>query len=362
MAADAWPPRASRVRNPAFDVTPAPLCHRHRLRAGRGASAVSREPARSGRDEGPRAGLVRLLAIETSCDETAAAVVEDGRRILSNVVSTQIRDPCALRGRRPELASRHHLENIVSGDQKAMADAATRVLRAGRRGRDPRPGLDRLAARGGAGRQGHRLRARQAPGARAPHRGTHPGALPRAHRPQIPLPAVALVVSGGHTSLYEVPEEGATGSLGRTRDDAAGEAFDKVAKLLGLGYPGGPVIDRLSQGANDRAIDFTVARIKDGAATSPSAGSRPRCSCHVRRHGIPPVAAPRRRVPTRSAISWPPSSGPWSRRCCAASSAAAQARGPAACSSPAAWRPTPCCARGRAHGGERSACRSSSLP
>ena len=80
----------------------------------------------------------------------------------------------------------------------------------------------------------------------------------------LPLPALALVVSGGHTSLYDVPEEGLYRLLGRTRDDAAGEAFDKVAKLLGLGYPGGPVIDRLAEGANDRAVEFTIARIKDG--------------------------------------------------------------------------------------------------
>ena len=80
----------------------------------------------------------------------------------------------------------------------------------------------------------------------------------------IPLPAIALVVSGGHTSLYAVPEEGVHQLLGRTRDDAAGEAFDKVAKLLGLGYPGGPAIDRLAREANDRAVEFKVARIKDG--------------------------------------------------------------------------------------------------
>jgi N6-L-threonylcarbamoyladenine synthase len=106
----------------------------------------------------------------------------------------------------------------------------------------------------------------------------------------LPLPALALVVSGGHTSLYEVPEEGVHRLLGRTRDDAAGEAFDKVAKLLGLGYPGGPVIDRLAEGANDGAVEFTVARIKDGRADFSFSGIKTAVLLHVRREGIPPVA------------------------------------------------------------------------
>ena len=108
----------------------------------------------------------------------------------------------------------------------------------------------------------------------------------------LPLPALALVVSGGHTSLYEVPEEGLHRLLGRTRDDAAGEAFDKVAKLLGLGYPGGPVIDRLAEGANDQAVEFTIARIKDGRADFSFSGIKTAVLLHVRREGIPPVADP----------------------------------------------------------------------
>jgi N6-L-threonylcarbamoyladenine synthase len=107
--------------------------------------------------------------------------------------------------------------------------------------------------------------------------------------PSIPLPAVALVVSGGHTSLFEVPAEGVFHLLGRTRDDAAGEAFDKVARLLGLGYPGGPVIDRLAQGANDRAHDFTVARIKDGQLGFSFSGLKTAVLYHVRREGISAV-------------------------------------------------------------------------
>jgi N6-L-threonylcarbamoyladenine synthase len=115
---------------------------------------------------------------------------------------------------------------------------------------------------------------------------------------ELPLPALALVVSGGHTSLYDVPEEGVHRLLGRTRDDAAGEAFDKVAKLLGLGYPGGPIIDRLAEGADDQAVEFTVARIKDGRSDFSFSGIKTAVLLHVRREGIPPVADPAE-VPSR---------------------------------------------------------------
>jgi N6-L-threonylcarbamoyladenine synthase len=111
---------------------------------------------------------------------------------------------------------------------------------------------------------------------------------------EVPLPALALVVSGGHTSLFEVPARGHYRLRGRTRDDAAGEAFDKVARLLGLGYPGGPVIDRLAEGANDRAVEFRVARIKDGGFDFSFSGLKTAVLYHVRREGIPAVADPSR--------------------------------------------------------------------
>jgi N6-L-threonylcarbamoyladenine synthase len=107
--------------------------------------------------------------------------------------------------------------------------------------------------------------------------------------PDTKLPALALVVSGGHTSLFDVPARGVYNLLARTRDDAAGEAFDKVAKLLGLGYPGGPVIDRLSEGANDRAHDFTIARLKDGSADFSFSGIKTAVLYHVRREGVAPA-------------------------------------------------------------------------
>jgi tRNA N6-adenosine threonylcarbamoyltransferase len=234
---------------------------------------------------------VRLLAIETSCDETAAAVVEDGRRILSNVVSTQAALHSLYGGVVPELASRHHLENICPVIEKAMADAGLSF-----------PELDAVAVTHGPGLVGSLLVGVQAakgiafvhgkPLVPVHHIAGHLEAPSLATGGEVPLPALALVVSGGHTSLFEVAARGDYRLLGRTRDDAAGEAFDKVARLLGLGYPGGPVIDRLSEGANDRAHEFTIARIKDGRPDFSFSGLKTAVLYHVRREGIGPVADP----------------------------------------------------------------------
>jgi N6-L-threonylcarbamoyladenine synthase len=233
---------------------------------------------------------MRILAIETSCDETAAAVVEDDRIILSNVVSTQIAVHAPYGGVVPELASRHHLENIVPVIEQAMREADTTFAELGAVGVTQGPGLVGAllvgvqAAKGIAFVHGKPL-------VPVHHIAGHIQAPFLAHG-EIPLPALALVVSGGHTHLYEVPAEGRYELLGRTRDDAAGEAFDKVAKLLGLGYPGGPAIDRLARGANDRAHEFTVARIKDGSGDYSFSGLKTAVLYHVRRHGIAPVADP----------------------------------------------------------------------
>ena len=233
----------------------------------------------------------RVLGIETSCDETAAAVVEDGRRILSNVVASQAELHAPYGGVVPELASRHHIETIVPVVERAMADAGTRF-----------EDLAAIAVTQGPGLVGSLLVGLQAAKAIAlvhgkplvpvHHVAGHVAAAFLAHG-EIPLPAIALVVSGGHTSLFEVPEEGVHRRIGRTRDDAAGEAFDKVAKLLGLGYPGGPVIDRLARGANDRAVEFKVARIKDGTSDFSFSGIKTAVLLHVKREGIAPVADPR---------------------------------------------------------------------
>jgi N6-L-threonylcarbamoyladenine synthase len=161
----------------------------------------------------------------------------------------------------PELAARHHLEAIAPVIEAALAESRTRF-----------EDLAAVAVTQGPGLVGSLLVGLQAAKAIAlvhgkplvpvHHVAGHVAAAFLAHG-EIPLPAIALVVSGGHTSLYDVPEEGVHRLLGRTRDDAAGEAFDKVAKLLGLGYPGGPVIDRIARGADDHAVDFTIARLKE---------------------------------------------------------------------------------------------------
>jgi N6-L-threonylcarbamoyladenine synthase len=230
---------------------------------------------------------MKILAVETSCDETAAAVVEDGRRILSSVISSQAEIHSQYGGVVPELASRHHLENIVPVVRKALADAALDV-----------PDMDALAVTQGPGLVGCLLVGVQCakglafvhgkPLIPVHHIAGHIEAPFLAHG-EIPLPAVALVVSGGHTNLFEIPRRGEYRLLGRTRDDAAGEAYDKVAKMLGLGYPGGPVVDRLAKGANDRAVDFTIAKLKDGRPDFSFSGLKTAVLYHIRREGIAPA-------------------------------------------------------------------------
>jgi len=230
------------------------------------------------------------LGIETSCDETAAAVVEDGRRILSNIVSSQIAVHAPHGGVVPELASRHHIENICPVIEAALAEAGVGF-----------GDLEAVAVTQGPGLVGSLLVGVQvAKGIALAHRrplvpvhhvAGHVEAAFLTHG-EIPLPALALVVSGGHTSLYTVPEEGVHELLGRTRDDAAGEAFDKVAKLLGLGYPGGPIIDRLAEGADSDAVAFAIARMKDGSPDFSFSGIKTAVLLHVRREGIGPVDEP----------------------------------------------------------------------
>ncbi len=231
-----------------------------------------------------------ILGIETSCDETAASVVEDGRRIASNVVSSQIEIHAPYGGVVPELASRHHIENICPVIEAAMTEGDVEFAR-----------LEAVAVTQGPGLVGSLLVGVQAAKAIAfaqglplvpvHHVAGHVAAAFLAHG-EVPLPALALVVSGGHTSLYLVPEPGTHRRLARTRDDAAGEAFDKVAKLLGLGYPGGPIIDRLSEGADDRAVTFPIARIKDGSSDFSFSGIKTAVLLHVRREEISPVDDP----------------------------------------------------------------------
>jgi N6-L-threonylcarbamoyladenine synthase len=232
---------------------------------------------------------MRLLAIETSCDETAAAVIEDGRRILSSVVSTQVQIHAPYGGVVPELASRHHIENVCPVVTQAMEEAGLQYAE-----------LDAVAVTQGPGLVGSLLVGVQAakgiafvhgkPLVPVHHIAGHLEAPFLSAAGDVPLPGLALVVSGGHTDLYELPSRGVYVLKAKTRDDAAGEAFDKVAKLLGLGYPGGPVIDRLARGANDQAVPFTVARIKDGSGDFSFSGIKTAVLHHVRRAMVLPVA------------------------------------------------------------------------
>ncbi len=206
-----------------------------------------------------------ILGIETSCDETAAAVVEQVDdaarpwRIRSSVVASQVDIHREWGGVVPELASRQHLRDICGVVERAVDQAGTSLSR-----------LDAIAVTQGPGLVGSLLvgvsfakslaLALDRPLVPVNHLAGHIESLALEHGP-LPLPGVVLVVSGGHTSLFHVPEAGVYRVIGRTRDDAAGEAYDKVAKLLGLGYPGGPIIDRLAKTGNDRAVELPVTRL-----------------------------------------------------------------------------------------------------
>ena len=208
-----------------------------------------------------------VLGIESSCDETAAAIVRDGREILSNVIYSQVQTHAIYGGVVPELASREHLQKIGPIVDKAFRDAHVTLDE-----------IDAIAATAGPGLIGSLLVgltyakalafSKQKPLVAVNHIEGHIYSICFEH-PNVAFPALALVVSGGHTNLFWVESE--TGDfrnlryrlVGRTRDDAAGEAYDKVAKLMGLQYPGGPVIDRLARMGNPEAVRFSIAKISD---------------------------------------------------------------------------------------------------
>ena len=215
---------------------------------------------------------LRILGIESSCDETAAAVVEDGERVLSSVVASQLSTHGKYGGVVPELASREHLRAIVTVVREALVRSAPqRNAQSSSQWDD----LAAIAATAGPGLVGSLLVgltyakslcfARGLPLIAVNHIEGHIHAVlleVRQSGGEVQFPAVALVVSGGHTHLFRVQEGFGYSLLGKTRDDAAGEAFDKVAKLLGFGYPGGPVIDRLAPYGNAEAVRFTFAKMK----------------------------------------------------------------------------------------------------
>lgn len=205
---------------------------------------------------------MRILAIESSCDETAAAVVEDGRQVLSNVISSQIELHRPYGGVVPEIASRKHIERINQVIQQALDDAGTGLDDVDAVGVTYGPGLVGALLVGVAEAKAISY-ARGLPLVGVHHIEGHISANYIEHS-ELEPPFLCLVVSGGHTQLAIVEDYGKLRILGSTRDDAAGEAFDKVARAIGLPYPGGPEIDKLAREGNPQAITFPRARI-DGA-------------------------------------------------------------------------------------------------
>ncbi len=201
------------------------------------------------------------IGIETSCDDTSIAVLEGESRLLSTVVSSQLAHE-AFGGVVPELASRSHLENVIPVFDRALAEAGVTERDLNLIGVTRAPGLVGALLVGGAFAQGLAL-ARGLPIVPVHHLEAHMVANLLDH-PDLELPAVALVVSGGHTLLVHVPAWRRYSVLGRTRDDAAGEAFDKVGKLLGLGFPGGPAIEREAREGDPRAIRFPRPMLESG--------------------------------------------------------------------------------------------------
>lgn len=221
----------------------------------------------------PADGLV--LGIETSCDESAAAIVAGGRDLRANVVSTQIATHRKFGGVVPEVASRRHLETIIDVVDEALAEAGVGLGDLAGIAVTYGPGLVGSLLVGVSAAKALAL-AKGLPLVGVNHVEAHIYATFLAH-PELAPPLVCLTVSGGHTALFHLPEYGRYILLGRTRDDAAGEALDKVARVLGLGYPGGPALERLAEGgeaeavplprglAGEETLDFSFSGLKTAA-------------------------------------------------------------------------------------------------
>ncbi len=219
--------------------------------------------------------FLTLMAIETSCDETAAAVIAEtgnGARpwvIRSNVVASQTEIHREWGGVVPELASRQHVRDICGVVEAALSAAGATTADLGAIAVTQGPGLVGSLLVGVSFGKAFAW-SRGIPVVPVHHLAGHIESLTLAHG-ELPMPAAVLVVSGGHTSLYLVSAPGSYQLIGRTRDDAAGEAYDKVAKLLGLGYPGGPAIDRLAHEGNPHAVDFPTMRLTHADRFAPLA-------------------------------------------------------------------------------------------
>jgi N6-L-threonylcarbamoyladenine synthase len=225
-----------------------------------------------------------VLGIESSCDETAAAIVRDGREMVSSVIASQIEIHKRFGGVVPEIASREHLDKIVPVVEEAFTRADIK-----------KEEIDGIAVTVGPGLVGSLLVgvsyakamafALDKPLVGINHIEGHIYSV-AFENPPVEYPAMALIVSGGHTNLFLVSEPGKYKVISRTRDDAAGEAFDKVAKMLGLGYPGGPVIEKLAREGDPKSVRFSVPRMGDGRPDFSFSGLKTAVSKHVRETGL----------------------------------------------------------------------------
>lgn len=230
-----------------------------------------------------------ILGIESSCDETAAAVVCDGREILSSVISSQIEIHKKWGGVVPEIASSEHLRQIDPIVKRAVADAKVSLK-----------DIDAIAVTQGPGLVGSLLvgvcyakslaYVLGKPLVGVNHIEGHVYSV-NLENPAVEFPALALIVSGGHTNIFHIPEEGKYRVVSRTRDDAAGEAFDKVAKMLGLGYPGGPIIERIAKRGDSKKINFPQAKISDGRPDLSFSGLKTAVARHLRENAVQPSSA-----------------------------------------------------------------------
>ena len=246
---------------------------------------------------------MRILGIESSCDETAAAVVEEGTRVLSSVVASQFSTHLKYGGVVPELASREHLRAIVPVVAEALERAETRLET-----------LDAIAVTHGPGLVGSLIvgmtyakalcYARSIPLIGVNHIEGHIHSVVLDAGEELEFPALALVVSGGHTHLYHASAGFAYKLLGKTRDDAAGEAFDKVAKLLGFGYPGGPVVDLLAPYGNPLAIRFTPAKMKGNTLDFSFSGLKTAVLRWAQAHDMQPEIDERRALVNPKLEDW----------------------------------------------------------
>jgi N6-L-threonylcarbamoyladenine synthase len=234
------------------------------------------------------------LGIESSCDETAAAVLDRQGRVVSSIVSSQLKAHAPFGGVVPELAARHHIEAIPWVVSQATDAAGVSLEQIEGVAVTHGPGLIGCLLIGVAWSRAFAY-ARDVPIVGVNHLEGHvvSGWI---DSPNLPYPALALVVSGGHTALWRVPEPGQYVQVARTRDDAAGEAFDKAAKLLGLPYPGGPVIDRLASQGDPKRFTFGEIKTKGQLGFSFS-GYKTAVRVHMEKAGIEPLQTPEQKAP-----------------------------------------------------------------